>query len=70
MPSPELKPCPFCGGPAEIGTYSIDGYTTAWTGTCKDNQCNGYCIADYFRSAHSLREAVAAWNRRAGEEGK
>lgn len=48
----ELKPCPFCGGEAEIRG---DGYF--WI------QCK-YCWAETTGS-EDMAEAIEAWNRRA-----
>ena len=58
---PTLRPCPFCGGEAEIAKNGC-GYIDV---SCKNETCRGY--------AHSLwhkekRKAVAAWNRRANDE--
>ncbi len=63
----ELKPCPFCGGEAQIVGGPED-----WSPTfndpdsggdpiavvCKNCNCGLYCFEDY-------EEAIAAWNRRA-----
>ena len=47
----ELKPCPFCGGEAEIV-----GYTIFWA-TCKE------CTAET-KDFDTKEEAIEAWNRR------
>ena len=59
----ELKPCPFCGGPAEVrkGTCAR---RDAWTACCAetvDVDCCGSADPTYFTEA----DAIAAWNRRA-----
>lgn len=65
-PETGLKPCPFCGG----RNLEIDPYKFLKTGdlryavVCdyKNQGCgasSGYCT--------SIKEAIAAWNRRAGE---
>ena len=62
--SDELKPCPFCGGEAHIDGTSwrpTDGAEVAWV-TCK--RCDAY------GPTLPLKEAIAAWNRRAPEPGK
>ncbi|WP_409364685.1 Lar family restriction alleviation protein [Burkholderia sp. Bp9011] len=50
----ELKPCPFCGGIAEVHGYRL------WMVSCRDIAC---------RSKGPIRgsknEAISAWNRRA-----
>lgn len=53
----ELKPCPFCGGEAELcdNGYFVDV-------SCKHIQCRGF--ADTLRYKCE-EEAVEAWNRRA-----
>ena len=51
----QLKPCPFCAGPAEI----IDAVNEAWA-HCLDERCNG---SGPMRPAPS--RAIVAWNRRA-----
>lgn len=60
---PEVKPCPFCGGDAEI-VGSVD--------------CNLHCVGEPFYSVHctacgvvmanhtTRSGAVNAWNRRGG----
>jgi hypothetical protein len=49
-----LKPCPFCGGEAEIIRTSV--------------HCNSpTCEAQPFTAGQSVEEAIAAWNRRASD---
>lgn len=58
----ELKPCPFCGGEAEL-SVSEDGYANV---SCKKPLCRGWaCCWNYNRK----KEAITAWNRRA-DDGK
>lgn len=61
-----LKPCPFCGGPAEM--HEMPHYPTGkhiQTGTdyiprCKDTSCPGRATKRY-----SVKEtAIFKWNRR------
>ena len=70
----ELKPCPFCGGEAEVYDYeaSQDIY---------DGQTLGYLDTEYYTAygcgcamygciigeKKSEEDAIEAWNRRAGE---
>lgn len=65
---PELKPCPFCGGGAEIALF---GYDCGHEGNviCLSDTCPAMCrVAWGPRDICKTRaEAVAAWNRRAGE---
>lgn len=63
----ELKPCPFCGGEAEIiksHGQKIDTrtmpYRVALAVACKNMEC-GANMGNWYERA----EAVAAWNRRA-----
>ena len=58
----DLKPCPFCGGEAEI-RYAIFDYNR-WGAQC--NECGAYMEAD-----EDSQEAVAAkWNQRTTPSGK
>jgi Lar family restriction alleviation protein len=50
--SAELKPCPFCGSPAEI-----KGKKTVMV------SCTG-CTATTFQEQADKGSAIAAWNRR------
>ena len=53
----ELKPGPFCGGEAQLFSF-----TRKWV-RCQD------CFTE--SSAYlTLEEAIEAWNRRVGEDGK
>ena len=58
MPSPELKPCPFCGGEAhyDVAIERNSGYATYYV-FCR------YCGAETSMFS-SIPEAVAAWNLR------
>lgn len=60
--TPELAPCPFCGGEAKVGV--TDGGHSVWCTKChcegehtKERNC------DY--SGESRAKAIAAWNQRA-----
>lgn len=55
----ELKPCPFCGKPAEL-LDRRDTYIGDWLIGCVDDQCAGAGQSYDFSD-----EAIAAWNRRA-----
>ena len=56
---PDLKPCPFCGGKAEL-FHSYDGYCCVQCTVC-------YCSTLNFRKEQT---SINFWNRRAGEEDK
>ena len=74
----ELKPCPFCGGRAYLERSHrafIDAETTKVT-FVRCTVCNARSgrvnIADYGRTSSSIEasnKAVAAWNRRADNDG-
>ena len=57
MTAPELKPCPFCGGEADI--WRAHEGRTAWIA------CMGKCVVLISKEYLSDDEAIAAWNRRA-----
>ncbi len=62
----KIKPCPFCGGEATVGTIPIvgGGYLYAFV-ECLSETCNGSS------GQHDTEtEAIAAWNRRAQPENK
>ena len=57
----ELKPCPFCGGKAEVLTDENEEYYVSCT------ECTallGYCT-DTWGDYSTEDEAIEAWNRRA-----
>ena len=56
---PDLKPCPFCGGKAEL--LIVPGRIAHWVVKCRKG-CVNTCqyISDH--------DAVEAWNRRADNE--
>lgn len=53
----ELKPCPFCGGKAEVNHVSLGGYQTGYDVRCPDCGCG----TDY---AEEKQEVITAWNTR------
>ena len=60
MPN-ELKPCPFCGGEAEMQVTKHIPSGFDYTPRCKNTSCCGRSTKKY-----TVREtAVAMWNRRA-----
>lgn len=65
----KLRPCPFCGGKAELRFYQHHS-TKSWSVRCK-NMCIVTCghKDDKGRWRPTLmREAIETWNRRAGDE--
>lgn len=59
--SKELKPCPFCGGKAEIIIFSTK-YGTVTVG-CINEECDIPMGKAFF----SDEEAIQHWNRRAND---
>lgn len=63
MQTPDLKPCPFCGGKAKLsGAYHICG-VTAWAVYCEKSSQDSSCRAQ-MSSIKSEEDAINAWNRR------
>jgi len=60
--SDELKPCPFCGGEDVEIVEHCGEFGWSYTVECLDCDCNAKQLEKSY--------AVAAWNRRAGEEPK
>lgn len=61
--SEQLKPCPFCGEPADIDGKPGATGEQYWP-LCVNDECVIYA-ADLFNTFATRREAIAAWNRRA-----
>ncbi len=62
--SEKLKPCPFCGGEAElinIDAAKAQGICDPITVHCKECRCN----TNWFSKEW---EAIGAWNRRTNNE--
>lgn len=56
----ELKPCPFCGGEAEV-KKSKQCLAIAYTVVCKDKLCRGRS----YKCVRAEHIAIEMWNRRA-----
>lgn len=54
--SNKLKPCPFCGGEAEYGANSVQGYEYVRCASCKARTWSCY---------ETKEQAAQAWNTRA-----
>ncbi len=57
----ELKPCPFCGGKAEMVVQQLADGTPTHYGVCCDSCYQGTWIWHKTEA-----EAAAMWNRRTG----
>ena len=74
MTTPDLKPCPFCGGEPLL----MQKENNSWYVTC--NSCSASSKEHAPRAVipweayHALQDAVSkavdAWNRRANDEGR
>lgn len=61
-PRPFLKPCPFCGGDAEISQGRFDGKDTSYV-MCRKCAAQGEFF--FVSPKYSSNErAILAWNRR------
>lgn len=72
--SGELKPCPFCGGPAvlERNHRAFIGGVTSRVAYVRCRRCNArsgrFELRDFGATSHSKEanaKAIEAWNRRA-----
>lgn len=57
----KLKPCPFCGGEAELVTFYIKGVANRKNHFARCRQ-NHFCRTRNYRSRN---DAIEAWNKRA-----
>lgn len=63
MKTPDLKPCPCCGGKADLDSYPGSEWTGSGTYHCIR------CSVCYLRTCDysSAKRAVETWNRRAND---
>lgn len=59
----KLKPCPFCGKRPQIYKFPKFPKGASWAIQC---EYSGMIVST--RHMQSKKEAIEAWNRRAGEE--
>jgi Lar family restriction alleviation protein len=69
--SDELKPCPFCGGKAEMRdarkflVVSKFSYIIPYSVGCSNKKCD---VKPYTEYSSTEQEAIDAWNRRANDD--
>ena len=63
MTTTKLKPCPFCGGEAQLRSQKIYGGESYWV-LCRK------CFSTQEPYHTKAVEAIAAWNRRYPVKGK
>ena len=56
----ELKPCPFCGGQAELRVKMNEGVTVQ----CSKCDVQTRSWVDFGHGTNAVRTVVEAWNRR------
>lgn len=63
MKKPELRPCPCCGGNADLDSYPGSEWTVSGTYHCVR------CSVCYLRTCDysSAKRAVETWNRRVSD---
>lgn len=59
--SDDLKPCPWCGGPAHFKSFTDGFIRTRYSVGCSTSGCMGM---DTVISYRTREEAAGAWNRR------
>lgn len=65
----ELKPCPFCGGKAEINYERFPGEDKGFWAQIICNNCHGRSGGTWAGSYNAAERAeIKAWNRRANDE--
>lgn len=64
--NPDLRPCPFCGGNAELKTYRDKLRGDTFAAMCQKTDCPGRT----YRKRATSKAAAEAWNRRAEPENR
>lgn len=61
-----LRPCPFCGGTAELGFANMEDGAKTYSIICPNCRTGIFRPrTEEWRGYANIYEAVAAWNRRA-----
>ncbi len=63
----ELKPCPFCGGEAEMVTTVLCHMSMAYV-KCKECDAKAQTFGDRSHDGSYIFSAIEAWNRRVQDE--
>ena len=63
MTTNKLKPCPFCGGEAELKDFGKE--YSKYKIVCDTDGCVNYALSVTYLEK---RLAIATWNKRAGEQ--
>ena len=69
MTRDKLKPCPFCGS-KKLGLFQVCSNITQFRIVCKNNKNKTGWGHPHVEGplAETKAEAIAAWNKRAGEK--
>jgi len=65
MTTPDLKPCPFCGGDKNVICKTDYGDGDAYAVSCRYMECHGAIFTLGYGFFATEVEAIAAWNTRA-----
>lgn len=65
MTTPELKPCPFCGGDKNVICKTDYDGGDAYAVSCRYPDCHGAIFTLGYGYFSTKDEAIAAWNTRA-----
>lgn len=62
--TPQLKPCPFCGGKAKFENCGDPGKFADWDVVCTECGILALCPGEEPGMVTTKEEAAKAWNRR------
>jgi hypothetical protein len=66
----KLKPCPFCGGPANYTAYGTDKHQIDCANDCNQSEDNTCLVCVGTPTLHTKETAFLAWNTRAHVPGE